>query len=107
MGFYSGSFALNWYIFVALINKKLLLPLKRRFNTNPFPDCVKLIGYSVSAVIVVSSYSWVGLSPRTKILLFLLSTYTEELKLTPKQVIFLSQLLSGNENCEHSLNPVP
>ena len=105
--FISGSFALNWYIFVALINKKLLLSLKRRFNTNLFPDCVKLIGYSVSAVIVVSSYPWVGLSPRTKILFFLLSTYTEELILTPKQMVFLSQLLSRNENCEHLSNLIP
>ena len=49
------SFALNWYISTKLKNRKLLLPLKFRFNTNLFSDSVKLIGYLASTVIVVPS----------------------------------------------------
>ena len=53
--FISELFALNSYIFLALTNKKLLLPLCCRLNTNLFLGCSKLIGYLASAVNVVSS----------------------------------------------------
>ena len=58
--FFSESFALNWYIFAALTNQKLLLPLWCRLNTNLFPDCVTLIGYLASAVNVVLFNPCVG-----------------------------------------------
>ena len=50
-GFTSESFALDWWIFTASTNKKLLLPLQCRLNTNRFPDSVKLIGYLASAIL--------------------------------------------------------
>ena len=56
-GSISESFALNWYIFAAITNKKLLLPLKCRLNTNLCPDCAKLI---VSAVTVALYKPCVG-----------------------------------------------
>ena len=88
--FISESFALNGYIFVALTNKKLLLPLQCRLYTNLFPDCVKLIEYLASGVNVVSFNRCVGPSPRTKIDLYLLSICTYNLILAPKMLIFLS-----------------
>ena len=78
----------NLYTFVALTNKKLLLPLSCRLNTNLFPDYVKLIGYCASAVNVVSSKHCVGLSPRIKIFFLLLSTCTNEIKSAPKIMTF-------------------
>ena len=68
--FFSGSFALNSYIFVALTNMKRLLPLQCRYNTKHLLGCVKLIGYIASAANVVSSNACVGPSPRIKISLF-------------------------------------
>ena len=41
--FISECFALSWYTFVALTNKKLLLLLQCRLNANLYPDYVKLI----------------------------------------------------------------
>ena len=67
LSFISESFALNWYIFVALMNKKLLLPLLCRLNANLFPDCVKIIGYFTFAVNVVSSNFCVSPLLRIKI----------------------------------------
>ena len=66
-GFICESFALNWYIFTVLINKKLLLPLKCSLNTNFLLDCVKLIEYLASAAILVSSDPHVRTSHRTNI----------------------------------------
>ena len=71
--FISDSFALSWYIFLALINKKLLLPLYCRLKQNLLCDYEKLIEYFVSAVNAVSSNSCVGPSPRIKIFFPLLS----------------------------------
>ena len=53
MVFITDSFAWNRYIFVAFANKKMLLLLKSRRNTNLFPDFVKLIGYLASAVSII------------------------------------------------------
>ena len=55
------------FIFAALTNKKLLLPLYCRLNTNFFPNCIKVVVYFTSAVSVVSSNPCVGSSPRIKI----------------------------------------
>ena len=62
----SKSFALNWYTFVALTNKKLLLPLSCKLKQILLSDCLKLIGYLASAVNVVSSNPCAGPSPRIK-----------------------------------------
>ena len=86
--FISESFALNWWVFVALTNKKLLLPSQCRLNTNLFPDCVKLIGYFASPVNVVSFNPYVGLSARIKISFPLLSTGTDEFISAPKIITF-------------------
>ena len=51
---------LNWYVFLASTNKKMLLPLWCRLNTNLFPNSVKLIRYLASAVNVVLSDPCVG-----------------------------------------------
>ena len=74
------SFALNWYSFVALTNKK-----NCHFHSNvdltkkKFPDPVKLIGYSATGVIMVSSNCCVGPLPRTTISFSLLSICTDVL----------------------------
>ena len=47
--------------------------------TNSFLDYVKLIGYLTAAVVVELSKPCVGLSPKTKIFLFLPWKLTEEL----------------------------
>ena len=60
------SFALNWYVFVALTNKKLLLLFSVDL-VQTLPDDAKLIGYFTSAVDVVASNPCVGSSPRIKI----------------------------------------
>ena len=69
-GFISESFALNWYIFTALTNKKLLLQLSCRLNTNLFLDSVKLVEYLALAVIVVLSKFCVGPSTRLRYICF-------------------------------------
>ena len=77
--FNSESFALNWYILVALTNKKLLLPLQYRLNPNPL-----FIGYIASVVNVISSNPYVGPSPSIKISFPFLSICTDELISAPK-----------------------
>ena len=67
-GYISESFGLNWYFFVALTNKKLLLPLNYRRNF--LHNLKKLIEYSISAVMVVSSNPCVGPLPKTQISFF-------------------------------------
>ena len=62
--FISGSFALKWYMFLALANKKLVLPLSCRLKQNVLSDLEKVIEYLVSAVNVVSSNPCVGPIPR-------------------------------------------
>ena len=84
-----------------------MLPLYCRLNTNLFPDCVKLIGYSASAVNVVPSNSYVGPIPRIKISFPLLSICTDELISTPKMITFLPTLPSGKEYSPQESNPMP
>ena len=67
---------------------------------------VKLIEYLTSAVNAVSSNPYVGSSLRTKIFLFLLSTYTDELISAPKILTFLPQPPSNYEYCESASSPV-
>ena len=103
--FISEIFALNWYIFVALKNKKLLFPLSCRLKQNFLPDIEKLIEYFASTVIVLSFYLRVGPSPRTNMYFFLLSICIDELLSTPKITTFLPQSKLGSEKSEQELNP--
>ena len=98
--FISEYFALNWYIFVALKNKKLLLPLYCRLNVNLSPDCVKLIEYIASAVNVVSSNPYAGPLPRIKKSLFLISICKDLLISASKTMTFFPTLPSVNEHSE-------
>ena len=92
------SFALNWYVFVVLTNKKLLLPLWYRRNTNLLFDCAKLIQDIFFLVNVVSS---------NPLSLILLSTCTDELISTPKIMTFLPMLSSVNKHSEEESYPIP
>ena len=105
--FFSESFALNWYIFVALSNKKSLLPLKCKFLKNVLFDWIKLIGYLVSAVNVVSTNPCVGPSTRNNISFPLLSICIDEFISAPKINTFFPMLPPGNENAECKSNPMP
>ena len=67
-------------------------------------DLEKLIEYWASAVNVVSSNSYVGPLPSSKISFFLLSICTDELMSIPKITSFLPMLLSGNETNERESN---
>ena len=82
------SFALDWYVFVALTNKKLWFPLQCRLNTNLSFDFVKLIGYLAYADNAVPSNPCVGPLPRIKISFPVLSACTDELISTPKIMAF-------------------
>ena len=77
--FISEPFALNWYIFVTLTNKKLLLLIYCRLKKNRLFDLKKLIEYWASAIKVVLSDPCVGPLPIIKISLYLLSIYADEL----------------------------
>ena len=99
-------FALNWCIFVVLTNKKLLLPLYCRLNTNLLFGCVKLLGYFASAGYVVSFNFCVGTSSRM-ISLLLLSTCTDEPISASKLMTFLPMLSSVNKNSEQEWHPMP
>ena len=104
--FVSESFALNWYIFIGLPNKKLLRPLQGRLKQNFLFDLEDLIGNGVSLVNVSSNLCfW----PKLGIQIFfsLLSICTDELISTPKIKTFLPLLPSGNENSERDSNPIP
>ena len=102
----SKSFALNWYLLVALTNKKMLLPLQDRLKQNFIFDLEKLIEYWASAVNLVSSNPCVGPLLRIqKTSSFLLSICTDELILTQKIMTFLPTLPSINKNSERKLNP--
>ena len=92
------SVALNWYIFVVLTNKKLLLPLWCRRDTNLLFDCVKLIQGIFFLVNVASS---------NPLSLILLSTCTDELISTPKIMTFLPMLSSVNKHSEKESYPIP
>ena len=66
-----------------------------------------VIGYFASRVNVVSSNHCVGLSPRIKLSLFLLSICTDELIKTPKITTFFHTLPSVNENNEKESSRMP
>ena len=51
-GLISESFILNWYIFVALTNKKLLFPLKCRLKKKSFWSCKINIIFSFYFIVV-------------------------------------------------------
>ena len=89
-----------------MTNKKLLLPLQCRLNTNLSFGCVKLIGYMASALNVVLSNLCVCHSPRIKIFLFLLSICTDELISASKIMTVFPMLPSVNENSERDSNPM-
>ena len=69
-------------------------------NTNLVPNYLKLTGYFISAVHVVSSNLCVGLSPRIKISLPLLQRYRGDLISASKLMTFFPMVSSGNENFE-------
>ena len=71
--FISESFALNWYIFPLLRNKRLLLLLWCRGKQNFLFDLEKLIEYWGSTVNVVLSNPCAGSFARIEIFFFLLS----------------------------------
>ena len=103
---FPSIFYLNWYIFVALRNKKLLLPLYCRLNWNYLCGFVKLIGYLASVVNLVSSNHCAVSLPRIKISLFLLSICIDELLSGPKIMTFFPILSSENENSERESSPM-
>ena len=72
-----------------------------------FFDLEKFIEYSVSAVILVSSYPCLGPLPRTKISFFLLSICSDELLSAQKIITFLPQSKFGSEKSERESNPIP
>ena len=78
--FISEFFALNWYIFVALTNKRLLLLFYCKLKQNIIFGYGKLIEYWISADNVVSSNPCVGPFPRIKVSFFLLLICTDELQ---------------------------
>ena len=61
-------------------------------NTNLFLGCVKLTGFYISAVNVVSSNPCVASSPRIKISLSLLSICTDEPTSAPKIMTYFPML---------------
>ena len=65
------------------------------------------MGYLASDVTVASSKPYVDPSPRSKILLFLLSISTEQLLSTRKIITFSPLLPSVKESFEHESNPMP
>ena len=105
--FISGSFDLSWYIFVALTNKKLLIPLQCRLSANLLFGSVKLIRYIGSAFNVVSSNPCIGPSGRIKISFPLLSICTDGLISGPKIMTLFPIIPSLNKNSERESNPTP
>ena len=104
--FTSDSFALNWHIFVALANKKLLLPLQCRLKHYFVPGLIKVIEYWVPAVNVWFN-PCVSTLPIIKISFPLLSMRTDLLVSTPKITSFLPKLPSGKECYPRVSNPIP
>ena len=103
---FSKSLGLKWYIFLALTNKKLLLPIQWKLKQIFLLVLEKLNEYLASPVYVVSSNTCIGPLPRIKISLFLSSICKDELMSTPTIMTFLPMLLSGNEYSEHESNPL-
>ena len=89
----------------------MLLPLQCRLNKNfvklKLRGFGNLIGYFASAIKVVSSNPYVGLSPRIKICFLLLSICTDEFISAQKIMTIFPMIKSGNENSERESNPMP
>ena len=100
-------FALNWYIFVALANEELLLPLQCMLKYYFLFDLEKLIENWNSAINIVSPNPYDGTLPRIEICFPLLSICHDELISTPKVMTFLSMLAPGAESSEREKNPMP
>ena len=81
-GSISESFALNWWILMPLVYKKLLTALYCRLSKSFSLDFLILTEYLACAVIVVLSNPSVGILPRSK-KSFLLSVCTDKLLATP------------------------
>ena len=79
--------------------------LKCRPKQNFFFDSRKLTEYLASAIILASSSSCFGPSPRTKFF-FLLSTWVVELFSTPKVITLLPKPKFGNKNSERPSNQI-
>ena len=75
--------ALNWYSFKPLACQKPLAPWQYRLKQNFFLDYAILTEYLASAVTLKSSNPYVGTSPRTKKIFFLLSASVDEILLSP------------------------
>ena len=76
-------------------------------NKFSFFDLVILAEYLISVVILVSSDSSIGPSPRTRISFLILSGWLDELLSAPKITTFLPHSLIGNGNCERASIPIP
>ena len=85
-GFVSEFFALNWYVFVELTNKKLLPSL----YSTIFCGLEKLIEYFNSTVMAVSSNPSAGTLLKTKVSFFLILLCADELLSTSKILLFYS-----------------
>ena len=87
-GFISEYFAVKWYIFEALTDEKLFLPLWWSLKINLFPDFVKLMKNFASDV---NEYHLILLLYlHQELRFFLLSVCTYELLSTPKVIMFLT-----------------
>ena len=103
-GLISESFALIWYVFMALTSKNCCFHYNVDLKQNAAFDLVKLIEYLASAITTVSSNPCVWRSPRTKIYFFLLSICNDELLSTQKIIALLPQSKCGKEKSEQQLN---
>ena len=85
-------FALKWYIFVALTNKKLLVLSKCRLKQNSLFVLVKSIeGFHFVVIVAPSDPSKTFWWTKNYDIFVLLSTCIDELFSTPKIIAFLSQ----------------
>ena len=84
----------------------MLLSLQCKLRQKTFLVSVKLIEYSDSDVIVVSSNPSIGFLPRIRISLFLLSTCSEKLLSTPNTITLIRNPQLINEKDERVSNPV-
>ena len=82
-GFVSEFFAFNWYVFMALTNKKFLASVMMKAKQNILWDHAKSTEYSASAINLELSNPRVRPLARIKISLFLLSISINELISTP------------------------
>ena len=90
------------------INKQNAAPIVMKTQPNFFCYSVKLIEYSVSAVIVVSFHKSVETLTCINISLFLLSVCTEGLLSTTNIMAFLQNPLPiDNEKLSRTSNPIP